>query len=192
MPIHHGINLREVVQHAKRLGATTWKKDGHIFLRHSDMNPRQVYQNCRRKDATREVTAWVMQLEALFVVEVEKGAGILDPEAQVDLGIIERMAPVLKPGDLITGKSTTDLALRALAEDVSAALADHQADIERRERREKAKADREAARQEAARAEEARQEGFRARTLRLEALTLADLQALAVRVREESARRTIG
>lgn len=64
--IHDGMNLRESLAHAHRLGATVIKprRTGEVRIQHPLM-PKPVLANGRRKDSPRKVTAWLRRLEQL-------------------------------------------------------------------------------------------------------------------------------
>jgi hypothetical protein len=61
--IHHGINLRDAINIARKLGCSAMPKHrtGEYTLRHSAVAGRIVF-NGRRKDAPREVTQWLRRL----------------------------------------------------------------------------------------------------------------------------------
>lgn len=71
--IHDGMNLRESLAHARRLGASVVhpRRTGEVRLQHPLM-PKPVLANSRRKDSPRKVTAWLRRLE--IIVAGQPGA----------------------------------------------------------------------------------------------------------------------
>lgn len=63
--LHDGLNLRESLAHARRLGATVThpRRTGEVRLQHPAM-AKPVLANGRRKDSPRKVVAWLRKLEA--------------------------------------------------------------------------------------------------------------------------------
>lgn len=61
--LHHGMNLRDALIVAGRLGCAESRHKGHVVLSHPLGKPTKILQDNRRKDATRTVTSWLMALE---------------------------------------------------------------------------------------------------------------------------------
>ncbi|MCC6496678.1 MAG: hypothetical protein IT193_10535 [Propionibacteriaceae bacterium] len=59
MPLD-GINLIEACKIATTLGIESYRKDGHIYFL-DPLNQERVYQNCRKKSATRRVTKFLRE-----------------------------------------------------------------------------------------------------------------------------------
>ena len=74
--IHSGVNQREALVHAQRLGATIEqpRRTGELRVRHPLM-ARSVLCNGRRRDASRALTGWIRQLEAILSAKARMPKG---------------------------------------------------------------------------------------------------------------------
>lgn len=62
--IRQGMDRRDLLAVARRLGCHELLKDGHVMLRHQLGQPPVVHQNVRRKDAAYELVRWLRRLAA--------------------------------------------------------------------------------------------------------------------------------
>jgi len=65
--VHHGMNSRDALRVARKLGCGERRKGGEIILFHATLNRRQVIEDpTRRKDASRAFTSFLLAiLEAM-------------------------------------------------------------------------------------------------------------------------------